>query len=119
MFHDSEIAKVFTCGRLKQAYLVNYAIAPFCVESIWSDIDNSYYSIGFEETDGKMMIIVKYIKDGLVVTEMLDLVVLDNLNAESCAKAIINSIDQNKLRRLKCISDFSDSCNTMRGKFLE
>ena len=119
MFHDSEIVKNFSCGRVKQMYLINYAIAPYCLEAIVEDIADLFFSIAFDETDGKMMVVVRYVKSGKVFTEMLDLVPLSDLKSEACASAILKAMDTNCLRRSKCISDFSDGCNTMRGKNFE
>lgn len=116
MFDDSDKAKQFTCGRLKQSYLINFAIAPYCLLTIVADIGDGFYSIGFDETDGKMMIVIRYVVEGQVFSEMLNLAPLSDLNSEACASAILTTIDDCGLRRRKCISDFSDGCNTMRGK---
>jgi hypothetical protein len=117
MFPDSTIAKDFTCGRTKQSYLLNFAIAPYCKEQIFTDIGDNFYSMSFDETDGMMMVVVRYVSDGVLRTEMLDLVSLQgDFTAANCKSVIVSVIDDYGLPRSHCISGFSDSCNTMRGK---
>lgn len=118
MFPDSTIAKKFSCGRTKQTYLINFAISPSCQKKIVESVSNRPYSIAFDETDGNMMVVVRYINPVKqeIVTEMLDFVPLEgNFSSENCTKAILSAIDNAQLRRINCISDFSDSCNAMRG----
>jgi hypothetical protein len=120
MFPDSAIAQKFSCGRTKQQYLLTYAIVPYVVECIARDISDGYFSIGFDESDGMMMIMVRYLKDGLTRTEMLDLVDLKGLyDADHCAAAITTAITNAKLPFKHCIGDFSDKCNTMRGTLFQ
>lgn len=64
-----------------------------------------------------MLIIIRHISDGALLNDMLDLVSLDgNFKADNCTRAILSAIDNAHLPRRNCISDFSDSCNTMRGE---
>lgn len=119
MFTDSDIAKTFTCARTKQSYLVNFAIGPYCQKKIVDSIHNHPYSIAYDEADGFMMVMVRHVSDGILQNDMLDLVFLDgSFNAESCTKSIVSAIDNAGLSRRACISDSSDSCNTMRGMSL-
>lgn len=90
MFVDSQIAKSFSCGRQKLTYLVNFAIAPFAQESILDDMKD----VAFDESDGKMMIVVRYNNgEGSIHTEMLDFVTIgSDFSAEVCADLIHSNI---------------------------
>lgn len=117
MFPDSNIAKHFSCGRTKQVYLLNFALAPYFRQKIVDALNNSFYSVSFDEADGLMMIMVRYLsEDGDIRTEMLDLVPLNgDFSAANCATIILGAVDKAGLSRKNWISDMSDKCNTMRG----
>ena len=118
MFPDSPIAEKFSCAPTKMTYLINFAIGPYVKEKIVEGIGDSYYSISFDETDGSMVLVVRYLNQGVVRTDMLDLSSLNgDLTAGNCARSIIASLESAKLKRRACVSDFSDSCNALRGKF--
>ena len=117
MFPDSQIASKFSCARTKMTYLINFAIAPYCEEKVATSLKDNPYSIAYDEADGYMMVLVRHIADGALLNDMLDLVPLNgNFTSENCTKAILSAIDNAHLPRRNCISDCSDSCNTMRGK---
>ena len=81
------------------------------------EIGNSPYSIAYDECDGLMMTIIRFVYNKKINTQILDLRQLDgDLTATNCTEIIVKSVDEAGLARRKCISDYSDSCNTMRGK---
>lgn len=117
MFSDSDIAKIFSCARTKHTYLINFAIAPYCQKKVVESIGKNAYSIAYDEADGFMMIMVRYISEGVVRNDVLDLVQLNGkFTSENCTKSILSAVDNAGLPRRLCVSDFSDSCNTMRGE---
>lgn len=120
MFPDSEVAKRYTGSRTKQTYLLNFAIAPYVKNKIAECVrenDQPFYSIAFDEADGLMMVVIRYLDKGAVRNDMIDLPSLEgDYTSRNCAEAILSAIDNAKLARRKCVSDFSDSCNAMRGK---
>lgn len=121
MFPDSAVAQKYTNSRTKQIYILNFAIAPYITNKISETIrgnDFPYYSIAFDEADGSMMLMARHIQKGRVVNDMIGLPYLDgDYSSKNCTDAIVSTIDSANLPRRSCISDFSDSCNAMRGKY--
>lgn len=117
MFPECKRASKMSCGRTKQTYLLNFALAPYCTQAMVNEIGNGPYSIAYDECDGLMMIVIRYVYNRKIHTQILDLRSLDgDLTASNCTDSIVKSVDEAGLARRKCISDFSDSCNTMRGR---
>ena len=119
MFPDSQIAQSFTCGRNKQAYLLNFAIAPFCEKDILDGMSDCFFSVAFDEADGKMMVVVRYGEKGTgqIRTDMLDFVSIgSDFSADVCSTLIHDTVINRGLLLRNWIGDFSDKCNTMRGK---
>ena len=51
MFTDSQIAKDFPMSRTKMTYLINFAIAPYFLEILISELKScNYYSISLDES---------------------------------------------------------------------
>lgn len=114
------ITEAFRCGRAKQVYLLNFAIAPHCRQTILEEMKGQFFSVAFDEADARMMIVVRYYSaDGSIRTEMLDFVPMNGeFTAESCCNIIYSTVVENGLLVRNWIGDFSDKCNTMRGDFL-
>lgn len=121
MFPDSAISKKFTGSRTKQSYLLNFAIGPYVRDQIAKSICQNpqpHYSVAFDEADGLMMIVIRYVHEGTVFSDMIDLPSLDgDYSSKNCLESIVSAIDNAKLPRRLCVSDFSDSCNAMRGRY--
>ena len=56
MFPDSEIAKSFTSGYTKMAYIVRYGLAPYFEQKIKHDIANTPFTFKFDETTTKQVV---------------------------------------------------------------
>ncbi|KAL6459284.1 hypothetical protein MHYP_G00327560 [Metynnis hypsauchen] len=50
MFPDSELAKTFTCGRDKTAYLVRFGLAPYIKKQLISRVNEDSFVIMFDES---------------------------------------------------------------------
>ncbi|PAA70018.1 hypothetical protein BOX15_Mlig023025g5, partial [Macrostomum lignano] len=125
MFSDSKIAASFSCARTKQAYLLSFAIVPFVQQKITESIVGvdalessfGFYSISYDESDGLMMICVRYLNsEGSVVVEMLNQLPLEGHDAASCAQLIRQCVLDSKLPLSKWIGNFSDGCSVMVGE---
>ena len=120
MFPDSKIAANISCGKDKQGYILNFAISPYCRQTIIEEMQNCFFSVAFDEADGRLMIVVRYAGGlhGKIRTEMLDFVPMEGqFTAEVTSNVIYSTITESGLLARNWIGDFSDKCNTMRGKY--
>ena len=119
MFPDSAIAGKMTCGRSKQTYTFNFAIAPFCRQSQQEDLKGRCFSLAFDEADGRLGLVIRYIfQDGSLRTELLDIVPLEDFTSVAIMEVILEVVQKAKLPLRLWVSDSSDSCNAMRGTIL-
>ena len=82
MFPDSTIAGKISCRRTNQTYVLNFAIAPFCQEIMLNDLNGCFFTIGFNEADGRLGVVIQFVcEDGLVRTELLGLIPLEQFTA--------------------------------------
>ena len=118
MFPDSPIAGKMSCGRTKQTYVLNFAIAPFCRKIMLNGLNGRFFTIGFDEADGRLGVVIRYMcEDGSVRTELLGLIPVEKFTARAVADATIKVVQDSKLPFRLWISDSSDNCNAMRGNF--
>lgn len=116
MFPESQAAQQFTCGRAKQTYLLQYALLPHVTTCLIERLQDKFYSISFDEADGRLAIVVRYINDdGNVSVDLLELVKLEHFDAASIVEAVVSAVRRSGLPFSKCISDETDNCSTMRG----
>ena len=54
MFHDSDMAKQFTCAKSKVMYLSVFGLAPYYEQKLLNILDGvPYYSLSFDECFNK------------------------------------------------------------------
>ena len=117
MFPDSSIASNMTCGRTKQLYLLNFAVQDYVQTELKRSLLDKLYSIGYDEADGQLAIVIRYVNDeGNVTVDLLDLISLPGFDASTIVKTVVSSIQSHGLLFSNWISDESDKCNTMCGK---
>lgn len=117
MFPDSGIANEFTCARTKQTYLLHFALSPYFANKMQNELEDRYYSISFDEADGRLAIVVRYVcGDGHVRVELLDLVTLQAFDSKTVVDAVLEAVKGAGLLLKRWISDETDKCNAMRGK---
>jgi hypothetical protein len=120
MFPDSKIAANMSCARSKQVYTLNFAIAPYCRQSQQEDVKGCFFSLSFDEADGRLGIIIRYVSfDGSVRTELLDLVPLVDFTSTALTDVILKAVQDAALPQRLWLTASSDNCNAMRGKLCE
>ena len=100
MFPDSQIAKKFSLGRTKCAYLVSFGLAPYFKNVLLERIKTSQdYVVLFDEslnktTQGKQLdVYVRYWNDGLVKTRFLSAEFLGHATADDVLAKLLSSLD--------------------------
>lgn len=98
MFLDSKIAQGFSCAHGKQTYLLQYAIHSHLTKCLEDRLNDKFFSLSFDEADGRLAVVIRYFDHGEIFVDLLDLIKLDLLN-------LIDSVN-NLLRTLSLCYEY-------------
>ena len=120
IFHDSAIAKKFSCGRTKTTAIIKEALAPHYLENVVSSM-SSPYSIMMDEsndkTDKSCIILVRVLdsQEARVCTRFLDMPIVNIGSAPNLFAALKSSLAKHGLDFSKSVAFMSDTTNVMKG----
>lgn len=123
MFHDSQIAGKFSCGRTKVSYMISDGLGPHFKKKVIEELSwpEVYYSIQIDETPKpeqrvqQLDVLVRYFsrKQQKVVIEHLESFNLGRATADIIIDCVERSITELPKEKLLCF--FSDGPNTMKS----
>ena len=115
MFPDSDIAKLFQCGRTKIGYVATYGLAPYFQNELLSTLSTvPYYTVSFDESlnpifqKGQMDLLVRFWDDkaDMVRTRYLKSEVMGRSTANDVLQTFLSGIsDIDKSKILQVSSD--------------
>ena len=122
MFPDSNIAKGFSCGKIKARSILNYAIGPHYIRDVVAKMKNYPFSLavdGSNDTDLKKMnpltVRIYDINRGYIATRFVDMGMTSGSDAESIFQTIASVFQKNNLSWGKCIGFSVDNTNVNMG----
>ena len=121
IFPDSDIVKKMELHETKASYLLNYGIADYHRNEVLKCLDKPY-SLNYDgSTVGKteqMVVNVSFRgKNNLIYKSNLTTLEVTNGTGESISNMVTGFLLENKVKLELMISDQSDGCSTMLGRF--
>ncbi|XP_070398050.1 uncharacterized protein [Nothobranchius furzeri] len=122
LFPDSEIAKNFTCGKDKTAYVVKFGLAPHIIKLLMADVNRGSFTLMFDETlnqitkTKQMDLHVRYWKEDQVQSRYLGSQFMGHGTAKDLLHHFKECSQQLDLKKLLSVSMDGPNVN---WKFLE
>ena len=123
MFPDSEIAKVFSVGRTKAGYLLTEGIGPHYRQQVLECMKKHPFSLNFDEStvnkNQQLNINVSFRndEDKIVKSNFVTVKVVEGSTGSDMAHMVLKSLDDESVPRFNFISEQTDGCAAMLGKF--
>ena len=127
MFPDSEIAKLWASGnnglgKTKGDYFGQSGLAPFLKEDLVSKLQNSFFSLSFDESSinctSQLDLNVSYVEGTVVIKRFFETIEMkEGTWAEEITQAVFGAIDSNNIPDSNIVTISTDGCNAVLGKF--